>query len=93
MYDKLLKPRQSFLNNPVYPQTVYGVQPPRSPDLIRLDFFYPWGYLKTIVYSDPIGNVEKLYRCTSDACQTTGNPVGIFQSVRQSMTGSFPRLH
>ena len=43
---KRLQKEEDHIN--VCPQTVYGVQPPRSPDLIRLDFFFnPWGALKT----------------------------------------------
>ena len=45
----------------ICPQTVFEVQPPRSPDLNPFHF-YLWGHLKTPVYSSPIENEETIHQ-------------------------------
>jgi hypothetical protein len=45
----------------ICPQTVFEVQPPRSPDLNPFHF-YLWGHLKTLLYSSPIGNEETIHQ-------------------------------
>jgi hypothetical protein len=45
----------------VRPQTVFEIQPPRSPELNPLDF-YLWEHLKTLVYSAPNENEETLHQ-------------------------------
>lgn len=58
--------------------------PPRSPDLNPLDYFL-WGYLKALVYSEPIISVEQLEQRVLEKCQYIRNKQGIFARVRTSM--------
>jgi len=43
--------------------------PPRSPDLIPLDFFL-WGYIKNIVYAEEIRNIQHLQEMITSAIET-----------------------
>ena len=58
--------------------------PARSPDLDQLDF-YLWGYLKAIMYSTPIDNVEILRQRIKQGCQQIRQTPGIWEIARQSM--------
>lgn len=58
--------------------------PPRSPDHNPLDFFL-WGYLKSLVYTTPVENLEDLQNRILQGCDVIRNTPGIFESVRQSM--------
>lgn len=58
--------------------------PPRSPDLNPLDFFL-WGHLKSLVYRNPIDNVEELRNRIITSCDIIRQTPGIFERVRQSM--------
>jgi hypothetical protein len=71
-----------YQNNFIFPQTIFEVQPPRSPDLNLLDL-YLWGHLKT--YSAPIENEKTLHQRIFYACQTISYRLGTFEMMRQSM--------
>ena len=43
--------------------------PPRSPDLIPIDVFR-WGYIKDIVHSTPVADLENLCRRIVAGCAT-----------------------
>ena len=43
--------------------------PPRSPDLSPLDFF-PWGYIKNIVYAEEIRNIQHVQERITSAIET-----------------------
>lgn len=58
--------------------------PPRSPDLNPLDYFL-WGYLKHLVYSVPVENVQQLEQRVIECCQVIRHKQGIFRRVRRSM--------
>lgn len=58
--------------------------PARSPDLNPVDYCI-WGFLKSLVYSNPVENVEDLRNRITAGCETIRNTVGIFQRIRQSM--------
>jgi hypothetical protein len=49
------------ISYPYLSATVVKVQPPCSPDLDPLNF-YLWGLLKSVMYSDPIGDEETLQK-------------------------------
>lgn len=79
---------REFLNNN-YPARWIGrggpqLWPARSPDLNPLDFFL-WGYLKSLVYTTPIENLEDLQNRILRGCDIIRNTPGIFERVRQSM--------
>jgi hypothetical protein len=57
--------------------------PARSPDLIPLDYFF-WGYLKSLVYVEPIGSEEQLRQRIIEACRTV-TPEIICRVIRQWM--------
>ncbi|CAK9800957.1 hypothetical protein ANTPLA_LOCUS2625 [Anthophora plagiata] len=62
---------------------------PRSPDLNPSDFFL-WGYLKSLVLSSPINDLEelslnKLCNRIHHVCQTIRQKCGIFERVRDSV--------
>jgi len=57
--------------------------PPRSPDLNPLDFFI-WGYLKSLVYAEPINNLEQLENRIEEACVTIRIKPGVFERARDS---------
>ena len=57
--------------------------PPRSPDLNMLDFFL-WGYLKSLVYAEPIRTLEELQQRVLHCCHTIRAQPGIFERVRNS---------
>lgn len=61
----------SFLNRK-YPGKWIGLNgpvkwPPRSPDLTPLDFFL-WGYLKELVYQEPVHNADELKERIRQKC-------------------------
>lgn len=58
--------------------------PARSPDLNPIDF-YVWGHLKSLVYAQPIPDIETLRQRIIDSCNTIRNQPGIFERVRGSM--------
>lgn len=58
--------------------------PPRSPDLNPLDFCI-WGYLKSLVYNTPVGNIEDLRNRIVASCETIRNSPHVFDSIRHSM--------
>lgn len=58
--------------------------PPRSPDLNPLDFFF-WGHCKSLVYSQPINNVEVLRQRIVDAFNTIRNMEYVFSRVNRSI--------
>lgn len=58
--------------------------PPRSPDLNPLDYFL-WGYLKSLVYSVSVENVQQLEQRVIDCCEEIRNKEGVFARVRTSM--------
>lgn len=65
------KPVATYLNNK-FPDKWIGLNgpmkwPPRSPDLTPLDFFL-WGYLKDVVYQEPIHNVAELEERIKEKC-------------------------
>ncbi|EZA49064.1 hypothetical protein X777_12801, partial [Ooceraea biroi] len=57
--------------------------PPRSPDFNPLDFCI-WGYLKSLVYSRPINNVDDLRHRVEDVCQAILQIPGTFERIRVS---------
>lgn len=57
---------------------------PPSPDLNLLDYFV-WGYLKSLVYSTPVTNLEELRERVAMGCEIIRNMPGIFQRVFASM--------
>lgn len=58
--------------------------PPRSPDLTSCDFFL-WGYMKNLVYSEPIDNLQQLRRRVENAAAHIRNNPDIFENVRHSL--------
>ncbi|KAJ4427630.1 hypothetical protein ANN_25278 [Periplaneta americana] len=60
------------------------VWPPRSPDLSPIDF-YLWGYLKSLVYSSPVPNMESLRNRIVADCEEIRNTPGIWDRVRRAM--------
>lgn len=58
--------------------------PARSPDLNPLDFCI-WGYLKSLVYSSPVENIDDLRNRIIAGCATIRNSPQIFQRIRNSM--------
>lgn len=58
--------------------------PARSPDLNPLDFCI-WGFLKSLVYSTPVENIDDLRNRIIAGCETIRNTPGIFARIRQSM--------
>lgn len=58
--------------------------PARSPDLNPIDY-YVWGHLKSLVYAQPIPDIETLRQRIIDSCNTIRNQPGIFERVRGSM--------
>lgn len=58
--------------------------PARSPDLNPLDFCI-WGFLKTLVYSTPVENIDDLRDRIIVACETIRNTPGLFQRIRNSI--------
>uniref|UniRef100_A0A6P7GMR5 Uncharacterized protein LOC114344564 n=1 Tax=Diabrotica virgifera virgifera TaxID=50390 RepID=A0A6P7GMR5_DIAVI len=59
--------------------------PPRSPELNPCDLCF-WGYLKSLVYTTPIVDINDLKNRIQIACDTIRNTPQIFERVRQSMT-------
>lgn len=85
-------PRQ-YLNE-AYPNRWIGrggfrSWPARSPDLNPLDFCI-WGHLKTLVYKNPVEDVEDLRNRIIASCRTIQETPGIFDRIRESMRR---RLH
>ena len=79
---------REFLGN-IYPNRWIGREgpiawPARSPDCNPLDFFL-WGHLKTLVYRQPVPNVEELRERIVAGFQTVRDTPGILERVRQSM--------
>ena len=58
--------------------------PPRSPDMNPLDFCV-WGYLKSLVYTTPVENIDHLRNRIVDGCNTIRNTPGIFWRIRASL--------
>ena len=58
--------------------------PARPPDLNPLDF-YLWGHLKSIVYGEPVPDVQTLQQRVYVACDTIRTQPGTSEWVRQSM--------
>lgn len=58
--------------------------PARSPDLNPCDFCV-WGYLKTMVYSQPVETRNQLWRRIQDTCHEFRTNMGIFTRIRQSL--------
>ncbi|KAJ4451228.1 hypothetical protein ANN_02688 [Periplaneta americana] len=58
--------------------------PPRSPDLNPIDF-YLWGYLKSLVYSSPVPDMESLRNRIVADCEEIRNTPGIWDRVRRAM--------
>lgn len=58
--------------------------PARSPDLNPLDFFL-WGYLKALVYSTPVNDLDELQQRVDQGCHLIRATVGVFERVRMSM--------
>lgn len=56
---------------------------PRSPDLNPMDFFF-WGYLKSLVYKNPVHNVEELRQRIVDNCEVIRQKEGIFAKLRRN---------
>lgn len=57
--------------------------PPRSPDLNPLDFFL-WGYLKALVYANPIDTRENLLERINFHCREIGANIEALWKVQQS---------
>lgn len=79
---------REFLNN-VFPDHWIGrgsphPWPPRSPGHNPLDFCV-WGYLKSLVYTTPILNVQDLQNRIIEGCNVIRNNPGIFERIRQSI--------
>uniref|UniRef100_A0A6P7GBX4 Uncharacterized protein LOC114340260 n=1 Tax=Diabrotica virgifera virgifera TaxID=50390 RepID=A0A6P7GBX4_DIAVI len=55
--------------------------PPRSPELNPCDFCF-WGYLKSLVYTTPIVDINDLKNCIQIACDTIRNTPQIVERVR-----------
>lgn len=75
--------------NQTYPDRWIGrggpvTWPPRSPDLNPLDYFL-WGYLKHLVYSVRVDNLQQLEQRVIHCCQEIRNKQGVFQRVKRSM--------
>ena len=58
--------------------------PARSPDLNLLDF-YLWGYLKSIVYGEPVPDVQTLQQHVHIDCEAIRTKPKTFKRVRQSI--------
>ena len=58
--------------------------PARSPDLNPLDFWF-WGHLKSIVYAEPVPDVQTLERRVIAATNDIRGQVGTLERVRQSL--------
>ncbi|GBN42496.1 hypothetical protein AVEN_156621-1 [Araneus ventricosus] len=58
--------------------------PARSPDLICLDYFL-WGYVKSLVYENPVNSAEDLVVRIAAAAGEVRDTPGIFANVRSSM--------
>ena len=58
--------------------------PPRSPDLISIDFFF-WSALKSVVYATPVNLELDLVSRIVCAARDIQQNAGIFQRVCQSM--------
>lgn len=58
--------------------------PARSPDLNPLDFCI-WGYLKSLIYTNPVENIDDLRNRIVAGCETIRNSPGIFHRIRNSM--------
>jgi hypothetical protein len=58
--------------------------PARSPDLNPLDFCI-WGYLKSLIYSRPVEDINDLRNRIVAGCETIKNSPGIFERIRNSM--------
>src|SRR6195952_3782061 len=58
--------------------------PPTSPDMNPLDFCV-WGYVKSLVYTTPVENVDDLRNRIVDGCNTIRNNPGIFWRIRASL--------
>jgi hypothetical protein len=58
--------------------------PPRSPDLNPLDF-YLRGHLKTLVYSNPIPDVDTLRQRVEQGCAFIRRIDGLCERIRQSL--------
>ena len=61
----------------ICPQTVFEVQPPRSPDLSPSDIY--------LVYSDAIENEDTFCQSIFRVCQTILNRLGTFKGERQPL--------
>lgn len=59
--------------------------PPRSPDFNPLDF-YVWGYMKSMVYAEPINTRDELWNRIQDAANSIRNNPATFSKVRLSLT-------
>jgi hypothetical protein len=74
--------------------------PPRSPDLIPLDFFL-WGYVKNIVYQVKINDLQHLKACTRYAVatvtpnmlQATWNKVKYRLDICHSTKGAYIEIY
>ncbi|XP_071055356.1 histone-lysine N-methyltransferase SETMAR-like [Onthophagus taurus] len=80
-------PVREFLNNS-FPERWIGRRgpiewPPRSPDLIPLDFFL-WGYLKSKVYAEKPLNVDALKNCISAEIRNI-SPQFIYNTLKECM--------
>ena len=73
------KTKQKFISIYVHKRLFFDVWPPRSTDCCPLDFFSVGGHLKSLVYSAPIENKEKIYRRNSHACQNLCNCPGTLE--------------
>lgn len=58
--------------------------PARSPDLNPLDFCI-WGYLKMLVYSTPVENIDDLRNRIMESCDVIRNNPHIFERIRNSL--------
>lgn len=58
--------------------------PPRSPDLNPMDFCF-WGYLKSVVYSEPINNREELWRRIVNAVNLFRRERTLLFNIRKSV--------
>ena len=62
----------------------FKIQPPYSPHFSTL-YFYPWIHFKTILYSAPNENEDKLQQHMFMSCQPINNHFRTFEILRQSM--------
>lgn len=58
--------------------------PPRSPDLNPCDF-YLWGHLKSLVYRQPVNNINELKAKISNEFENIRQKPEVFQKIRDSL--------